>query len=163
MVLASLVSIVLRVAELAFATIVAGINGYYLHLVEDASSWSQGRFIYTEVVAGVAIFFALIWLIPFSGSFTHWPVDLLISITWFVAFGLLVNYLDGSCGSVFNWSNVSFRGDQCGKWKAIIAFSFLSAICWLASSIVGILYVRDRDTRAYRRRGGGWGSRGGYV
>lgn len=90
MVLARIVSIVLRVAELVFATIVAGINGYYLHETRQASSWTNGRFIYTEVVAGVAIFFSLIWLIPFSGSFIHWPVDLLISITWFAAFGLLV-------------------------------------------------------------------------
>ncbi len=91
MVLTSLVSIILRVAELVFATIVAGINGYYLHAVRHTSSWSQGRFIYAEVVAGIAIFFSLIWLIPFSGSFIHWPVDFLISVTWFIAFGLLVS------------------------------------------------------------------------
>ena len=91
MVLTSLASIILRVAELVFATIVAGINGYYLHKVENASSWSQGRFIYTEVVAGIAIFFSLIWLIPFSSSFIHYPLDFLISVTWFVAFGLLVS------------------------------------------------------------------------
>ncbi|KAI3342481.1 membrane-associating domain-containing protein [Ustulina deusta] len=157
MVLTSLVSIILRVAELVFATIVAGINGYYLHAVRHTSSWSQGRFIYAEVVAGIAIFFSLIWLIPFSGSFIHWPVDFLISVTWFIAFGLLVSYLDGSCGAVFDWNNIAFRGDQCGRWKAVIAFSFLSAICWLVSSIVGIIWVRDRESRAYRRRA--WNSR----
>ncbi|KAI1366182.1 integral membrane protein [Xylaria arbuscula] len=157
MVLTSLASIILRVAELVFATIVAGINGDYLHHVQNASSWSQGRFIYTEVVAGIAIFFSLIWLIPFSSSFIHYPLDFLISVTWFVAFGLLVSYLDGACGATFNWSNIAFRNDQCGEWKAVIAFSFLSAICWLASAIVGIIWVRDRETRAYRRRA--WHSR----
>lgn len=91
MILARLVSIILRIAELAFAAIVAGINGDYLHQVRHTSSWSQGRFIYTEVVAGIAIFFSLIWLIPFSGTFAHWPVDFLISIIWFAAFGLLVD------------------------------------------------------------------------
>ncbi|KAI1428637.1 integral membrane protein [Xylaria sp. FL1777] len=157
MVLTRLASIVLRVAELVFATIVAGLNGDYLHDVRHTSSWSQGRFIYTEVVAGIAIFFSLIWLIPFSGSFIHWPMDFLISVTWFIAFGLLVSYLDGQCGAVFDWGNIAFRGDQCGKWKAVIAFSFLSAICWLVSSIVGIIWVRDRESRAYRRRV--WSSR----
>ncbi|KAI8629946.1 marvel domain-containing protein [Xylariaceae sp. FL1651] len=153
MILTDLISMILRIAELAFAAIVAGINGEYLHAVRHTSSWDQGRFIYTEVVAGIAIFLSLIWLFPFSGSFIHWPVDLLLSVAWFVAFGLLVNYLDGSCGYVFNWSNVSFdRGDQCGKWKAVIAFAFLSAICWLVSAIVGIMWVRDRESRAYRRR-----------
>ncbi|KAI0454360.1 integral membrane protein [Xylaria acuta] len=153
MILARLVSIILRIAELAFATIVAGINGDYLHEVRNASSWSQGRFIYTEVVAGIAIFFSIIWLIPFSGSFTHWPVDFLISVTWFAAFGLLVDYLGGSCGGVFDWNNLHIiRGDQCGKWKAVMAFSFLSAICWLVSAIVGLVWVHDRERRTYQRR-----------
>ncbi|KAI1381037.1 marvel domain-containing protein [Hypoxylon crocopeplum] len=153
MILIDIFSMFLRLAELAFAAIVAGINGDYLHAVRNTDSWDQGRFIYTEVVAGIAIFLSIVWLFPFSGSFVHWPVDLIISICWFVAFGLLVNFLDGSCGYVFDWNNVTFRGsDQCGKWKAVIAFAFLSAICWLVSAIVGIVWVRDHERRAYRRR-----------
>ncbi|OTA70076.1 hypothetical protein K449DRAFT_427587 [Hypoxylon sp. EC38] len=153
MILTDIFSMILRLAELAFGAIVAGINGQYLHDVRNTDSWDQGRFIYTEVVAGIAIFLSIIWLFPFAGSFVHWPVDLVISICWFVAFGLLVNFLNGTCGYVFNWDNVSFRyGDQCGKWKAVIAFSFLSAICWLVSAIVGIFWVRDHEARAYRRR-----------
>ncbi|KAI1140252.1 marvel domain-containing protein [Hypoxylon sp. FL0543] len=153
MILTDIFSMILRLAELAFGAIVAGINGQYLHDVRNTSSWDQGRFIYTEVVAGVAIFFALIWLFPFAGSFVHWPVDLVISICWFVAFGLLVNYLNGSCGYVFAWDDVSFRrGEGCGRFKAVIAFAFLSAICWLVSAIIGFMWVRDRETRAYRRR-----------
>ncbi|KAI1808995.1 marvel domain-containing protein [Daldinia bambusicola] len=153
MILTDIFSMILRLAELAFGAIVAGINGQYLHAVRHTDSWDQGRFIYTEVVAGIAIFLAIIWLFPFSGSFVHWPVDLVISICWFVAFGLLVDYLNGGCGYAFDWGNVSFRNsDQCGKWKAIIAFSFLSAICWLVSAIVGIVWVRDHEARAYRRR-----------
>ncbi|KAL7622789.1 hypothetical protein AAE478_006468 [Parahypoxylon ruwenzoriense] len=153
MVLTGIFSMILRLAELAFAAIVAGINGEYLHAVEHTNSWVHGRFIYTEVVAGIALFFSIIWLFPFAGSFVHWPVDLIISICWFVAFGLLVNFLDGSCGYVFNWDGISFRrDDQCGKWKAVIAFSFLSAICWLVSAIVGAFWVRDREARTYRRR-----------
>jgi hypothetical protein len=91
MILTDLFAMILRLAELAFAAIVAGVNGAYLHAVQDSDSWNQARFIYTEVVAGLALFLALIWLFPFSGSFVHWPVDVLISICWFVAFGLIVN------------------------------------------------------------------------
>ncbi|KAI2640093.1 hypothetical protein GGS21DRAFT_398313 [Xylaria nigripes] len=87
MVLIGLVSMVLRLAELVFAAIVAGLNGEYLHEVRD---FAEGRFIYTEVIAGVAIFFSLIWLIPLAGGFVHWLLEFVISIGWFVAFGLLV-------------------------------------------------------------------------
>lgn len=153
MILTDLFAMILRLAELVFAAIVAGINGAYLHSVHNTSSWSQGRFIYTEVVAGLAIFLSLIWLLPFSGSFVHWPVDIFISILWFVAFGLIVNLLGGSCGGTFNWDNIAIRGDdQCGKWKAVSAFSFLSAICWLVSAIIGIIWVRDHERKQYRRR-----------
>lgn len=88
-----IVSMVLRAAELAFAAIVAGINGEFLHK-SNADSWALGRNIYTEVVAAISILLALLWLIPFSATFTHWPVDIFISILWWVAFGLLV---DVSC------------------------------------------------------------------
>ena len=93
MALDRIVSIVLRLAELVFACIVAGINGDYLHKADkaDASSWEVGRFIYAEVVAGISIFLAIVWLVPFSGTFIHWPVDFIISVCWFAAFGLLVD------------------------------------------------------------------------
>lgn len=100
MALPEIASIILRLAELAFAAVVAGLNGDYLHSVRGASSWDLGRHIYTEVVAGLSILFAIIWLFPFSSSFIHWPADLFFSILWFVAFGLLVDWLDGSCGYV---------------------------------------------------------------
>lgn len=90
MALDRLVSLILRSAELVFAAIVAGVTGDYLHK-SHASAWDQGRFIYTVVVAGISIFLALIWLFPFSSTFTHSPVDIFISILWWVAFGLLAN------------------------------------------------------------------------
>jgi hypothetical protein len=149
MALDRILSFILRLAELAFAAVVAGINGQYLHDTQGADSWSQARFIYTEVVAGISIFLALVWLLPFSGSFIHWPVDLLISVCWFVAFGLIVNLIGNSCGYVFNWDNVAPAGDACGKWKAVIAFCFLSAICWLVSALIGIFWVREHTHTAH--------------
>lgn len=137
-----------RLAELAFAAIVAGITGQYLHQNRGASSWSLSRQIFTEVVAGLSILLALLWLLPFSRSFIHWPIDLLLAICWFVAFGLLVNLIGNSCGYIFNWSNVNPGGDQCGQSKANIAFCFLSAICWLVSALIGLFWVRRRTAAA---------------
>ena len=101
MILVDIISIILRLAELAFATIVAALNGRFLHAVRGTSSWNLGRHIYTEVVAGLSILFAIIWLFPFASSFIHWPMDLVISVMWFVSFGLLVHWLNGACGYVF--------------------------------------------------------------
>lgn len=91
MILTDLMSMILRAAEVAFAAIVAGITGNYLHAVEGTSTWEQSRFIYTEVVAALSIVLALIWLFPFSSSFIHWPADFFMSILWFASFGLMVD------------------------------------------------------------------------
>ncbi|KAJ9156107.1 Integral membrane protein [Pleurostoma richardsiae] len=155
MLLADLFSIILRLAELAFAAIVAGLTGHYLHSVRHSSAWHQGRFIYTEVVAGLSIILSIIWLFPFSGSFIHWPADLLISICWFVAFGLIVDSLHGACGHTFDWSNVGFGNNDCSSWKADEAFAFLSAIVWLVSALLGIYWVyrhRAPADAGYTRR-----------
>lgn len=92
-------SLILRAAELVFAAIVAGVNGEYLHNARGASSWQLGRFIYTEVVAALAMLFSLLLLIPFSSTFVHWPLDIFMSINWWIAFGLLVDVSHRSLGS----------------------------------------------------------------
>lgn len=163
MALDRILSFVLRAAELAFAAIVAGILGHYLDNSE-ASSWDNGRHIYTIVVAALAMLLSLLWLLPFSSAFVHWPVDLFISILWFVAFGLLVDLIGDGCGGIFNWGNITIRGDDwCGRFKAVIAFAFLSAICWLVSAIIGFFWTRRRTSavadRPVRQRRGWYSSR----
>ncbi|PSR92014.1 hypothetical protein BD289DRAFT_365135 [Coniella lustricola] len=151
MIVTDIVSMIFRLAELAFATIVAGITGHYLHVVRGASSWSLGRFIYTEVVAGLSILLALLWLLPFAGSFIHWPIDILLSIMWFIAFGLIVNWFYGvSCSYFWHWSAFRFRGPagSCGSWRTDTAFAFLSAICWLLSALLGIYWTRRKRNQA---------------
>ncbi|MCJ1303014.1 hypothetical protein MMC08_005820 [Hypocenomyce scalaris] len=138
---ARLVSIPLRIGELAFAATVAGLIGHYLRAFDKADSWPEKRFIYTEVVAGLSILFALIWLLPFSGGFIHYPIDLVLFVAWIVAFGLLVNFIGPlSCGSIWHWGNITEKG-TCERWKAAVAFSFLSAIFWLVSALVGIWFI----------------------
>lgn len=149
MALDRIVSMALRAAELVFAAIVAGVTGEYLHK-SNASSWDLGRFIYTEAVAALSILFALLWLIPFSGTFIHWPVDIFMSILWWISFGLLVDLIGTGCGGIFDWNNVAPRGDQCGKFKADIAFAFLSALLWLVSALVGFFWVQKRERRVAR-------------
>jgi len=142
-VMSRLASMALRVAQLICACVVAGIIGSYLHGFSKAHAWPQDRFIYTEVIAGVSILLALLWLLPFAGGFIHWPMDLLLCAAWFAAFGLLVNSIHhNGCGdSVFNWNGIT-HGGVCHRWKASEAFSFLSAIFWLASAILGIWFVK---------------------
>ncbi|CAL5872069.1 uncharacterized protein PFLUO_LOCUS6326 [Penicillium psychrofluorescens] len=139
-VVSRLVSMILRVGEIAFAAVVAGIIGHYLASFSNIHPWPQARWIYTEVIAGLSILLGLLWLIPFSSGFFSWPLDILISFAWFAAFGVLVNAIHQlPCGSIWHWS---FLHDSvCGRWKAAEAMSFVSAILWLVSALVGIWFT----------------------
>ncbi|KAL2868493.1 MARVEL domain-containing protein [Aspergillus lucknowensis] len=156
-VVSRLVSIVLRIAEIAFGAVVAGIIGWFLHKFSDLDVWPEPRWIYTEVVAGISILFGIIWLIPFSSSFFTWPLDFLISMAWFAAFGVQVDANKKlNCGSIWHWGSIT-DDSYCGRWKAAQAFSFLSAIIWIVSALVGIWFTfrvrrhtTDRHGRAYR-------------
>jgi len=68
-------------------------------------------------------------------------VDILISLAWFAAFGVLVDTIKHqACGSIWNWDSWDSRGHSaCGRWKSAEAFSFLSAIVWLVSGIVVLI------------------------
>ncbi|EYE98371.1 MARVEL domain-containing protein [Aspergillus ruber CBS 135680] len=151
-VISRIVSVVLRVAEIFFGAIVAGIIGHYLDKLDNIDPWPQARWIYTEVVAGVSILLALLWLIPCSFGFFLFPIDIILSLAWFAAFGILVDAIHKlNCGSIWHWNNF-LSGDTCGRWKAAEAFAFISAIVWLASGIVGVWFTFRKDGSTGRRR-----------
>ena len=84
-------SVCLRVSELICAAIVAGVEGHYLYLVNQANDSPNGRIIYTEVIAGLSIAFSLILMLPMKYSFWGFPLDFALFICWIVAFGLMMD------------------------------------------------------------------------
>jgi len=156
MLAADLVSLLLRIGELAFSATVAGLTGQYLHAEKHASAWSKKRFIYTEVVAGLGILFSLLFLLPFATSFIHWPADFILFALFMVAFGLLANFIGPmNCGSIWHWNGITGKS-TCSKFKADIAFCFLASIFFLASALLGLWVVhrhrRTATTDRARRR-----------
>lgn len=55
-----------------------------------------------------------------------------------------------NCGGIFYWGNI-IENNLCQRWKADIAFAFLSAIFWLASAIL----VSCTVEKAQLKEGGG--------
>jgi len=147
MLMADIVSLALRVGELAFSATVAGLTGEWLHHSKGTSAWNKKRFIYAEVIAAIGILFALIFLFPFAGSFIHWPMDFLLFVGFIVAFSLLANYIGPNCGSIWNWHGIT-HGASCDKFKADLAFLFLAAIFFLVSALLGIYVVHKHRRRA---------------
>ena len=53
-------SVCFRVGELISAAIVAGIDGYYLHLLDQADAHIHGRIVYTVLIAGIRIICSIV-------------------------------------------------------------------------------------------------------
>ncbi|KAF2729147.1 integral membrane protein [Polyplosphaeria fusca] len=132
-------SIFLRFGELVCAAVVLGIISWFLHQYDKYGVGPLGREIYTIIIAGLSVLFAVVWLIPTTASMLHYPADLFLSAAWFAAFGALVNWIERlSCGGIFHWGGILARGSYCGKWKAAEAFSFIGACFWFASFLLGV-------------------------
>lgn len=145
--MADLLSLCLRIGELAFTAVVAGLTGQYLHQHKGTSAWNEKRFIYTEVIAAIGILFSLLFLLPFMTSFLHWPMDALLFAGLMIAFGLLAHYISPNCGSIWNWHGIAGKG-SCNNFKADLAFLFLASIFFLASALLGIYVSHRHTTRA---------------
>ena len=95
--------------------------------------------IYTEIVAAFATLLSLIWLVPFTWTFLHYPIEFFISIMWFASFGALYDWIhiNGlNCTGVFgvwNWDG-NTHDYYCDEYKVLEGFIFMSALFWLASA-----------------------------
>jgi len=155
MILEDLLSLLLRIGELAFTAVVAGLTGEYLHNTRGTSAWNKKRFIYTEVIAAIGILFSLLFLLPFMASFVHWPMDFLLFAGLMIAFGLLANYIGPNCGSIWNWHGIT-AGGSCDKFKADLAFLFLASIFFLVSALLGLYVMHKYRARADANARRGW-------
>ncbi|KPM46258.1 hypothetical protein AK830_g266 [Neonectria ditissima] len=142
-----IITMSLRAAELICAAIIIGIASDYIKQ-SDENLGHLSRFIFTDVAAALAIFFAFIWLIPFSSNYTNWYIDFFIASALAGATGWLVYSSEDSCGKV-SLSDIQEAGDAgdddaniCTKWKALYVLSAASVILWIISATVGFFWVR---------------------
>jgi len=146
MILSRVLSLFFRFGEFVSAAVVLGLIAHFLHIHHREHVGPLGREIYTTVIAALSVLVSLVWLIPFTSSFMHYPFDLLLSFGWFAAFGVLVNYIHKiNCGSAFQWAGLA-HNNTCSRWKATEAFSFISACFWLASALLS-MYVYHKVNR----------------
>ncbi|KAG5977711.1 hypothetical protein E4U55_006593 [Claviceps digitariae] len=135
----------LRVLQFASAAIVTGITAYFIQQ-SDTTTWNLGRFIYTQLIAGLSLLATIICLFPSVDSFFQVPIDIALSLLWWGVFGLLFNFTGYPCGWVFEWMNIAPPFEpQCARFNASTAFSFAAAIFFLLSGLLNIFIERRRD------------------
>jgi len=84
-------SVIFRLGALICAAIVLGIISRLFYVVDQGNGPVNGKLVYTEVIAGLSIAFAILLMPPLAYSFYLFPLDFIMFICWMVAFGLLAN------------------------------------------------------------------------
>jgi hypothetical protein len=145
--IARFIAIALRFAQFVSSAIVLGLTAYFLHKYEQTSIGPFPRLVYSVVIAALSIWVSILWMALPTATFVHCVTDLLFCAAWFVVFGLLQDYYDDEieCGSIWKWGSIDVTNNYCGQWNAAQAFSFLVAVFWFVSFIVGIMaWSRNR-------------------
>jgi len=163
------ISVVLRCTEFISACVVVGIFGYFLRRLDLAGISANGRIVYAVVTAALGIVISICLIPPLRYSFWAFPLDIVMFIMWIVAFALLENLISGdACSAVwyynywsFYWGNfwlrpgVPINAVACGEWRSVLGFSFISAILWLFSGLLGMYAAfkyRNESEEAYGNR-----------
>lgn len=164
------ITMLLRLAQLACACIVMGILARFCYLITVARVTANSRIVYTLVIAGITIVFSVLFCAPFNILAIAFPFDFVLFVTWLVAFSLLAsqshhcntdwfhNYWGYYWGRWWDDGPVGLvpRYDGCGYWKTTLAFSFIASMMHLLSFILGIYifrtYVRVSESLEHAKK-----------
>jgi len=139
MVISRLLSFVLRFLEVICALIVSAAAGWFLHIRHVHSVGPEGRLTFSLVVGIYSLVLSLIWLIPFTSTFLHYPLDFITAFAYFTTFAVTqewIFHVDG-CGNIFQW-NGEYHMGECIDWRVMEAFAFIGGVLWLISALLSI-------------------------
>ncbi|KAH7255967.1 hypothetical protein BKA59DRAFT_521042 [Fusarium tricinctum] len=162
------ISVLLRLAELASAVIVLGLLSRFCYYIGIAQASVDGRIIYAIVVACLGIMYSIFFCPPFRNMFLGFPFDFLLFVMWLIAYCLLQTKTGSSTCSArwyynywgYYWGRfwrvgpigtVSINGAGCAQWRTVLAFSFIAWFLHLLSGILGVYvfrtYIRLDETK----------------
>jgi len=130
-----------RFIQLVMALAVCGLYGVDLHAANKHGKYSDGKWVYAEVVASLSAFTALLYMIPFIMRVPMLFVwDTLLFILWIALFGIF--------GKMFIKEHA--EGDSgVQRMKNAVWVDLVNALLWLISAVCMALYwARHRDGRS---------------
>jgi len=131
---------VYRFIQLVLALTVCGLYGVDLHAAHKQGKYSDGRWVYAEVVGALSAFTALLYMIPFIARVPLVFVwDSILFILWIALFGLF--------GNMYIHANA--QGDSgIQRMKNAVWVDLVSALLWLGSAVgLAFYWVNHRHNR----------------
>jgi len=139
-----LVGVILRTAlrgiQLVIALVIAGIYGQDLRKAHDAGEPTDSRWVFAEVVTGLSIITAIVYLVPMVRSFKFFAWDAVLFLFWLVLFGIYGKlYISEDCEGI----------GACKRMKTAVWFDMLGMIFWFLSTVAGAyMFWKDRLSRS---------------
>ncbi|KAL3417150.1 hypothetical protein PVAG01_11150 [Phlyctema vagabunda] len=139
--LAYILQSVFRFIQFVMALVVCGLYGTDLSKANKMGKYSDGKWIYAEVVGALAAFTALLYMIPFMMRVPMLFVwDTILFILWIALFGVFGNmyikeHAEGNAGIT--------------RMKNAVWIDLVNALLWLTSAVgMTIHWVKNRHNRS---------------
>ncbi|PUU74370.1 hypothetical protein B9Z19DRAFT_455965 [Tuber borchii] len=140
----------IRIFQILISVGVAGTYGRDLHSNTQNHQSADSRWIFAEVVAGISIILAFVYMLPFVRSFRTFYLDGVVFLLWVILLGIFGVLFDGvDCGK---GSSVN---SKCRRMKAGVIEDAIGMVLWLFTFVGGgVMWWRDTHGRSiYTGRG----------
>jgi len=132
---------VFRLIQIVMALTVCGLYGVDLHKANKEHKYSDGKWVFAEVVASLSAFFALLYLIPFTSRIPFaFVIDTILFILWISLFGLFGNM----------YIKEHAEGDSgVQRMKNAVWVDLVNALLWLISAVGMVMFwFKHRNNRS---------------
>ncbi|KAF2764323.1 hypothetical protein EJ03DRAFT_33120 [Teratosphaeria nubilosa] len=137
----ALLRIVLRFLQFVFALTVAGLYGVDLHHATQRHAYTDGKWVYAEVCAGLAAVTVLVYAVPFLKSFWAFGWDWIMFVLWTALFGVF--------GKIYIGAHPTPEQHGQIRMKHAVWIDLINMLLWLitASYSTLIFFRARRDGR----------------
>jgi hypothetical protein len=136
----ALVRLVLRFFQFVLALTVAGLYGVDLHHANKAHAYTDGKWVFAEVVAGLAAFTCLVYAVPFFKSYWAFGWDWILFILWTTLFGIF--------GKIFIPAHPTPKQSGQIRMKHAVWVDLTNMLLWFITAIYAtIIFFRNRQGR----------------
>jgi len=136
----ALIRITLRFLQFVMAIVVAGLYGVDLDHATKAGAYTDGKWVFAEVVAALSAVTVLIYALPFLKSYWAFAWDWILFCLWTALFGVF--------GHIYIPAHPTPK--QLGQWrmKNAVWIDLVNMILWLLTAIYStVVCFRARDRR----------------
>ncbi|EMC94260.1 hypothetical protein BAUCODRAFT_141621 [Baudoinia panamericana UAMH 10762] len=138
----AIIRAVIRFFQFILAIVVCALYGVDLQNAHRAHSYTDGRWVFAEVVAGLAAVTTIVYAVPFVKSYWAFGWDWILFILWTALFGLF--------GSLYIHYHPSPKQSGQIRMKHAVWVDLVNMLLWfitaIYSTLIFFLFRSDRRT-----------------